>query len=106
MRRIINRRPDRVSGLLLALLPFVIAAGLYLTFSALRLADNPNDKLLPSLMSFGDAIRRMALTPDRLSGQVLLWSDTLLSLRRLFLGIALATLIGLLLGIANGLIPY
>ena len=106
MRRLINRRPDRVSALLLGLLPFVIAASLYLTFSALRLAENPNDKLLPSLASFADAINRMALTPDRLSGALLLWSDTLLSLRRLAMGLGLATAIGLVFGIANGLVPY
>src|SRR3954453_12394123 len=106
MRRLINRRPDRVSALLLGLLPFIIAAALYLTFSALRLAENPNDKLLPSLASFADAINRMAFTPDKLSGAVLLWTDTALSLRRMALGLGLATLIGLLFGIANGLVPY
>jgi NitT/TauT family transport system permease protein len=106
MRRIINRRPDRVSALLLGLLPFIAAAVLYLVFSALRLAENPNDKLLPSLASFADAINRMALVPDKVSGVVLLWNDTLLSLRRMLLGLGLATSIGLVFGIANGLVPY
>jgi NitT/TauT family transport system permease protein len=104
--RIINRRPDRVGLLLLGMLPFVIAAALYLTFSALRLAENPNDKLLPSLMSFGEAITRFAWERDKVSGEILLWSDTLWSLRRMAMGLALATLIGLVFGIANGLIPF
>jgi NitT/TauT family transport system permease protein len=104
--RIINRRPDRVGLLLLGMLPFVIAAALYLTFSALRLAENPNDKLLPSLMSFGEAITRFAWDRDKVSGEILLWSDTLWSLRRMAMGLALATLIGLIFGIANGLIPF
>jgi NitT/TauT family transport system permease protein len=104
--RIINRRPDRVGLLLLGMLPFVIAAALYLTFSALRLAENPNDKLLPSLMSFGEAITRFAWDRDKVSGEILLWSDTLWSLRRMAMGLALATLIGLVFGIANGLIPF
>jgi NitT/TauT family transport system permease protein len=106
MRRIINRRPDRVSALLLGLLPFMAAAFLYLTFSALRLADNPHDKLLPSIASLTDAIHRYAVTPDRSAGMALLWSDTLLSLRRLLIGLGCATLIGLLVGIVTGIIPY
>jgi NitT/TauT family transport system permease protein len=106
MRRIINRRPDRVTALILGLLPFVLAAALYLTFSALRLAENPNDKLLPSLASLGNAIQRYAFMPDRITGAALLWFDTLLSLRRMAIGLGLATLIGLCFGIVNGLIPY
>jgi NitT/TauT family transport system permease protein len=104
--RIINRRPDRVGLLVLGMLPFVIAALVYLTLSALRLAENPNDKLLPSLASFGDAIRRFAWERDKVSGEILLWSDTLSSLRRMVMGLSIATLIGLLFGIANGLIPF
>jgi NitT/TauT family transport system permease protein len=53
----------------------------------------------------GAAIQEMAFTEDRRSGKYLLWSDTGESLRRLGLGVALATLIGLTLGIGIGLIP-
>ncbi|HLJ65235.1 MAG TPA: ABC transporter permease [Stellaceae bacterium] len=106
MRRIINRRPDRLGALLLGTLPFLITAALYLTFSALRLAENPNDKLLPSLASLSDAVSRVAFTPDKITGEPVLWSDTLASLRRIALGLGLATLAGLVFGIANGLIPY
>jgi NitT/TauT family transport system permease protein len=104
--RIINRRPDRVGLLVLGMLPFFIAAALYLTFSALRLAENPNDKLLPSFMSFGEAITRLAWQCDKVSGEILLWSDTLWSLRRMAMRLVLATLVGLVFGIANGLIPF
>jgi NitT/TauT family transport system permease protein len=106
VKRIINRRPDRSSALLLGALPFVILAALYLTFSALRLAENPNDKLLPSLQSLGNAIVRFAWEREKLSGDILLWTDTFWSLRRMVLGLGLATLIGLVVGVANGLIPF
>ena len=106
MRRIINRRPDRLSALVLGALPFVVAAVAYLVLSALRLADNPNDKLLPALPSFGDAILRFAVYHEKLSGVILLWSDTLWSLRRMVLVLGLATLIGLVFGVTTGLIPY
>jgi NitT/TauT family transport system permease protein len=106
MQRIINRRPVGVSTLILGALPFVIVAALYLTFSALRLAENPNDKLLPSLQSLGNAVSRFAWERDKLSGDILLWVDTFWSLRRMVLGLGIATLIGLVVGVANGLIPF
>jgi NitT/TauT family transport system permease protein len=106
MRRLINREPGRGAALLLAALPFVLVLAAYLVASALRLADNPDDKLLPSFAAFGDAIRRMAFEPDRRSGDVLLWVDTLASLVRLAAGLAIATLIGLVVGVATGLIPH
>jgi NitT/TauT family transport system permease protein len=95
-----------VSTLILGALPFVIVAALYLTFSALRLAENPNDKLLPSLQSLGNAVSRFAWERDKLSGDILLWVDTFWSLRRMVLGLGIATLIGLVVGVANGLIPF
>ena len=106
MPRVINRRPDRLGMMVLGVLPFIVAAALYLVFSALRLADNPNDKLLPSLTSLGDGIARFAWHRDKVSGDILLWTDTWWSLRRMALGLGIATLIGLVFGIANGLIPY
>jgi len=78
----------------------------YLLASDARLAANPNDKLLPALSSFGDAIERMALKPDPRSGAYLWWSDTWASLVRLFIGLAIATGLGLIVGIALGLVPY
>ncbi|MGQ9368713.1 ABC transporter permease [Azospirillum sp. ST 5-10] len=106
MRRIMNRRPDRLGVLLLGALPFLIVAALYVTGSAVRLADNPNDKLLPSLASLGDAVARYAAEPDKRSGALLLWADTAASLVRLVLGLGLATAAGLAVGVLNGLIPY
>lgn len=105
MGRIINRRPDRMGKFLLGALPFVVLLALYLVGSAERLAENPNDKLLPSLASLADGVLRVAVNADRRTGEVLLWADTLASLSRLGQGLLAATAIGLVWGIANGLIP-
>jgi len=105
-RRLINRRPDRAGLILLGALPFVLAILCYFGFSAWRLAENPNDKLLPGLPALGRAIQAAAFARDARTGQVLLWDDTLASLRRLGLGLAAATTLGLVFGIATGIIPY
>jgi len=105
-RRVINRRPSRGGKIFWGAAPFLIAVIVYLVFSALRLAENPNDKLLPGLATFGAAIHRMAFTQDMRSGEILLWADTASSLRRLGLGLAVATSLGLIFGVATGVVPY
>jgi len=105
MKRLLNLRPGRGASLALGILPFVLLLAAYLAGSSARLAENPNDKLLPSFASFGEAIERMAFEPDKRSGEVLLWADTAASLRRLGLGVGISALIGLTLGIALGAIP-
>lgn len=105
-RRIINRRPGQGSALFWGALPFLAAIVLYVVFSALRLAENPGDKLLPAFATIAETIGRLALTPDQRSGQVLLWADSAASLTRLGLGLAASTALGLVLGIGTGLIPY
>lgn len=102
--RFLNRQPGR-SGQWLLLLPFLILALLYAVGSATRLADNPNDKLLPSLMQMVDAVRHLAFMEDPRSGEYLFWADTLASLQRVLLGLGIAALAGLVLGIANGVFP-
>ncbi len=106
MRRIINVRPGRGGMLFWGAVPFVVAIIVYAIYSALRLAENPNDKLLPGLVSFGNAIHRMAIATDPTTGKILLWADTISSLRRLGIGLAAATGLGLVIGIATGVIPY
>ena len=106
MRRLINRQPSQGAALLLAALPFVLLLAAYLTGSALRLAENPDDKLLPSLASIAEAIRLYALEVDQRTGTVLLWADTAASLTRLAMGLTLSAAIGLAFGVATGVVPY
>ncbi len=105
-RRLINRHPSAGSALILGALPFILLALAYVFFSATRLADNPDDKLLPAVSQMVDTAVRMATQPDQRSGNVLLWADTYASLKRLFLGLSVSTLVALVAGVAIGLVPY
>jgi NitT/TauT family transport system permease protein len=105
MRRLMNIAPKRGGGVLLALLPFVLIAFLYVAGSAQRRAENPEDKLLPPVSEMVDAVKHAALEPDRRSGGYVLWTDTAASLRRLGLGLGIATAIGLVFGLAIGVLP-
>lgn len=105
MKRLINLQPPRMSAMMLALLPFVIVFFTYVAFSNERLAANPNDKLLPAMSSFGEAIERMALKPSKRSGELLWWQDTASSLRRLGIGVGVSAAIGLVVGVALGALP-
>lgn len=103
--RLINLRPRRGARLVLAALPFVALALAYLVGSALRLAENPGDKLLPSLAAMGRMVELMAFSPDRRTGDYLLWADTAASLLRLWAGLGIATALALVLGLLNGVLP-
>ncbi|MNM97878.1 putative aliphatic sulfonates transport permease protein SsuC [compost metagenome] len=103
--RLINRTPDRGSRLFLVLLPFALLLFAYFSGSASRLAENPNDKLLPSAVQMADAVNRLAFSEDKRSGDVLFWKDSASSLTRLGLGLGIAALLGLALGIAAGSVP-
>ncbi len=105
MKRLINLQPTPPWRFLLGLLPLLLLVLLYLWASEVRLADNPADKLLPSPVQFADAMQRMALEPNRRSGEILLWVDTLSSLQRLGIGIGLSALFGLMVGLLTGALP-
>lgn len=106
MTRIINRQPGRYGRIVLGLLPFIILLVIYVAASDARLAENPSDKLLPSLTSFAEAIERMGFEPSKRTGEYLLWNDTFASLQRLAMGVGLSALVGLIIGVGNGMVPY
>ncbi|QYK40728.1 MAG: ABC transporter permease subunit [Paracoccaceae bacterium] len=103
--RWINAAPSRQARLALACLPFALLVLAYLVGSAVRLAENPADKLLPSLAALADAVDRMAFTPDPRTGAYLLWTDTLASLVRLGAGLGISAAVALLAGLAIGVLP-
>lgn len=105
-KRLVNRLPGREASLALALLPFVLLLIVYAIASDLRLAANPEDKLLPAFSRFAEAIQRVALEPSKRTGEFQLWADTAASLLRLGAGLAVAALLGLAVGVANGMVPY
>jgi NitT/TauT family transport system permease protein len=100
-----NVVPQRGARMLLALIPFVLIAMLYVVGSAERRAANPDDKLLPPVAEMADTSRHLAFEPDRRTGEVVLWVDTAASLQRLAIGLGIATLAGLCFGLALGLVP-
>lgn len=106
MKRLINQHPRAPLAVALALLPFLLVFVIYLSASATRLAENPNDPLLPSLGMMTDRMVAMATEPSGRTGDLLLWQDTGASLTRLGWGIAVSMLIGLIVGVVTGLIPY
>jgi len=106
MRRAINYVPDRHSGLILAILPFVFLMGIYLVGSDARLSANPDDKLMPGLRAFFDAINHLAFTENRRTGEYVFWTDTLISLQRIFIGLSISTVLAIAIGLPIGLLPY
>ncbi len=100
-----NIAPRSGVRLLLGLLPFVLIAFIYVAASAERRAINADDKLLPPVSEMVAAVNRLAFEPDRRSGEYVLWSDTAASLRRLALGLGIATAIGLVVGLGIGVLP-
>ncbi|MEY3042123.1 MAG: Bicarbonate transport system permease protein CmpB [Pseudomonadota bacterium] len=105
MRRLLNLQPSKPLRLALFLAPLGALLLAYLVFSDARLAENPQDRLLPAFSTMGDTLLRMATEPDRRSGELLFWLDTRVSLQRLALGVGLGALTALILGVASGLLP-
>ena len=105
MKKLINYTPATWAQLCLGLLPFVILLAAYIVASDIRLANNPSDKLLPSINSMLAAVDRMALQPSKRSGEYLLWVDTFSSLSRLAWGVGISAAIALVLGVLNGAVP-
>jgi len=103
--RWVNRRIGRTNGLLLGLIPILLLVFVYLVFSAERHAINPADKILPLPSAMAQAMQGLIFERDQLSGRYLFWADTLASLRRLGLGLAISTLSALLVGLMLGILP-
>tara|TARA_R110002110_G_scaffold38465_21_gene125554 strand:+ start:2668 stop:3486 length:819 start_codon:yes stop_codon:yes gene_type:complete len=104
--RLINQNLSPTTTAALKFAPFAALILIYLLGSAARLAENPNDKLLPALSSIARAVDLMAFTPDRRTGDYLLWTDTWSSLKRLGAGLGISTALALIVGICIGILPF
>lgn len=105
MKRLMNQVANPLNRALLGALPFFLVLMLYLWVSDMRLAENPDDKLMPAFPRFAEAIHELAFEPSPRSGEYLFWNDTAASLKRLLTGVFVAASIGLTLGLLNGAIP-
>jgi len=103
--RLVNIRPGRQVRFYLLALPFLLVAIAYFLGSSARLAQNPNDKLLPALPSMVQSVKQMAFEVDPRTGNYLMLSDTVASLGRLGSALAISTVAALVLGIVIGLLP-
>ncbi|MFT6911835.1 MAG: NitT/TauT family transport system permease protein [Paracoccaceae bacterium] len=104
--RLINRKPGRLLGVALMMVPFLAVLLAYSVGSEMRLAINPQDKLLPAISQVVETAERLLTVPDKRSGKILFWTDTAASLQRLGIGVTISALIGLVFGLAIGLLPY
>jgi NitT/TauT family transport system permease protein len=106
MKRLINQVPSKTVNLFLGLLPFLLIIVVYVSASNARLANNANDKLLPSVEKCVESMNKLAFEKSKRSGEYILLNDTLSSLKRLALGVAISAIFALVLGILIGTIPY
>lgn len=105
MRRLVNLHPGRGGIVSLGLLPFLLLAFAYVLGSNIRMAENPEDKLLPTPHTLVETIQSYAAQEDARSGRVLLWLDTGASLQRIVIALTISAGIALMAGLAIGVIP-
>ncbi len=91
---------------MLSLLPFIVLACAYLFYSHARLVENPGDKLLPAPATIAATVHRYAFEEDERSGDYLWWTDSWASMKRLLTALGVSACIGLILGLAIGVLPY
>lgn len=103
--RLVNRQIGKRGSLLLGGAPIVLIVLTYLVMAAQRHGANPSDKILPLPSAMVSAMAALLTTPDPLTGNLVFWADTLASLQRLGLGLGIATLLALVLGLMLGALP-
>ena len=89
----------------LAVVPFALLVGVYLVGSSMRLAANPEDKLMPAPAVMAEAWSGMAFEEDTRTGEYIFWTDTRASLLRLGAGLTIATSLALAFGLTLGMLP-
>lgn len=103
--RVVNIKPRRGTRILIGAIPIVILLIVYAIASAARVEANPNDKVLPTFAAMAEAVAQLTTQPDPRTGQITAWADTLASLWRLGIGVLIATVSTLLIGLALGVVP-
>lgn len=103
--RWVTATPSRSRAVLLGAAPLLVLGVGYLIAAAARHADNPADKILPLPSAMAAAMASLVFEADPLSGQYLFWADTLASLWRLGMGLGIATISALLVGLVLGVLP-
>ncbi len=100
----LHARPGKWARFALSFLLFALCLGLYQITVMVRHAENPQDKIVPSFAQMADGVKRSAFEADR-SGEIRLLVDTVASLKRFFISLALLAP-AVLLGLYMGIFPY
>lgn len=103
--RWVNRQIRPGHRILLGSLPILLLLLLYLFLAAQRHDANPADKILPLPSGMAQAMSALLFQPDQLSEKLIFWTDTLASLQRLGIGLGIATLTALMVGLVLGVLP-
>ena len=103
--RLVNIKPSRGVRTLIGAVPIIVLLILYAVMSAARAEANIHDKVLPTFLAMARAATRLATEVDPRTGEITALADTLASLWRLGIGVAIATVTTLLLGLALGVVP-
>jgi len=103
--RLVNIRPRRGAGILIGAIPIIALLIAYALISVARAEANPNEKVLPTFVAMAQAAVQLTTEVDPRTGNITAWSDTIASLWRLGIGVAIATLSTLLIGLALGVVP-
>ncbi len=95
---------DRRWRLLLGFLSVVLLLGAYSWLSHVQHVENPTDTTIPSWSQLWEGCQTM-ITPNKRSGEVMLYVDVLATGKRLFLGLFISVVGGVLIGVHMGTIP-
>ena len=101
----LHAKPKGLIKYALMALPFILMIALYLVASDVRHKANPQDKLLPSISQMASSAQTLAFEENKRTGTRLLWQDSAASLKRLAMGISIAAIFGLVLGVMTGVFP-
>ena len=85
-------------------IPFIFLLAIYIVGSEIRQAENPKDKVMPSISTMIETTYEYAFEPNR-KGEYVMATDAYNSLRRIILGVSLAAVVGLLIGMNTALFP-
>jgi NitT/TauT family transport system permease protein len=103
--RLVNIKPARGPRMLIGAVPIVILLTLYAVVSAGRADIDASAKILPTFAAMIEATIRLFTEADPRTGEITAIADTMASLWRLGVGVLIATLATLFIGIALGVVP-
>ncbi len=92
----LHAKPGKRLATALMLIPFLLLLFGYVVMSEMRHADNPRDKIMPTISKIADSAYNYAFVPKK--GTYRLLNDAITSLVRMVAGITLAAFVGLMVG--------